>query len=155
MKRFTQKIYKIGINPLVDPPEQVLIELFEQAGRAKGPIPVSGTINGASFIQTLIRYKGAWRLYINSQMLKDADLTVGDTARIEIEFDPRPRDEPVHQQLANALAKDPVAYAEFEKLPPSRRKEIARYLNSLKSEEAVRRNVERVLGHLLASRSLR
>jgi hypothetical protein len=66
--------------------------VFAQAGKAKGPIPVRGTVNGADFIQTLIKYQGAWRLYINGQMLKDSGSKVGDTARFEIEFDPRPRD---------------------------------------------------------------
>jgi hypothetical protein len=146
--KFSQTIYKIGINPVVDPPDHVLAAVFEKAGRDKGPIPVCGTINGAQFIQTLVKYKGAWRLYINGPMLKAGELKVGDVAEIEIEFDPMPRDIPVPVQFANALKQDKVARQMFDQLTPSRQKEILRYLGSLRSDEALARNVERVISHL-------
>ena len=94
MVKFTATIYKIGINPVVDPPDNVLNAIFGQARRSKGPIRVCGLINGAGFIQTLIKYQGAWRLYINGEMLKAAGLIVGDTANVELKFDPRPREVP-------------------------------------------------------------
>jgi hypothetical protein len=146
--KFSQQIYKIGINPVVDPPDDVLAVLFEQAGREKGPIQVSGTINGAPFIQTLVRYKGAWRLYINGPMLKAGELKVGDVAEIEIEFDPRPREVVIPVQFANALRQDKLARQMYDQLTPSRQKEILRYLGSLRSDEALARNVERVISHL-------
>ena len=148
MVKFTRTIYKIGINPVVDPPDDVLNAIFEQARRSKGPIPVCGLVNGAEFIQTLIKYQGAWRLYINGPMLKASGLKVGDTANVEIEFDPRPRETPVPPTFAKALKQDTIAKAEYEKLSPSRKKEILRYLGFLKSEESLDRNIERVLAHL-------
>ena len=148
MVSFTSAIYKIGINPVVDPPEKALSAIFHQAGKTRGPIPVRGRLNGADFIQTLVKYKGAWRLYINGPMLKDSGLAVGDVANIEMEFDPRPRDVPVPPALASFLAKDKGARLEFEKLSPSRRKDILKYLGSLKTEASVVKNVERVMRHL-------
>ena len=148
MVKFSSKIYKIGINPVVDPPENVLRSIFEQAGKDKGPIPVRGRLNGADFIQTLVKYQGAWRLYINGPMLKNSDLEVGDTAKVEIEFDPRTRDVPMPGEFAAALRKDQAAKKEFDKLSPSRQKEILRYLSNLKSKESVAKNVERILRHL-------
>jgi len=60
MLSFSAKIYIISkINPVVDVSEDVLRTIFEQAGRSKGPIPVRGRLNGAEFIQTLIKYEGA------------------------------------------------------------------------------------------------
>ena len=56
LQKFRSKIYKIGINPVVDPPKRVLAEIFEQAGRDKGPIPVYGRLNGKAFIQTLVNF---------------------------------------------------------------------------------------------------
>ncbi|HXC05387.1 MAG TPA: YdeI/OmpD-associated family protein, partial [Bacteroidia bacterium] len=41
------------------------------------------------------------------------------------------------------------ALAVFEQLPPYRRKEIVRYIASLKAEESVERNVLKVIQHLL------
>ncbi|HKX83749.1 MAG TPA: YdeI/OmpD-associated family protein [Pyrinomonadaceae bacterium] len=148
MKKFKAKIFKIGINPVVDPPDRVLESIFSGAGKDKGPIAVRGRLNGAEFIQTLVKYQGAWRLYINGPMLNDSGLIVGDIAVIEIEFDPRPRDVPMVKEFAAALKRDKKAKAEFDLLSPSRRKEILRYLGSLKSEEALSRNIVRILKHL-------
>ncbi len=103
MVKFAATIYKIGINPVVDPPGKVLSALFAQAGKDKGPIPVCGHLNGAEFIQTLVKYRGVWRLYINGEMLKASGLNVGDTANVEIEFDPRPRQTPMPLKFAKAL----------------------------------------------------
>jgi hypothetical protein len=148
MIKFTSEIFMIGINPVVDPPDPVMTELFVQTGRSKGPIPVRGRLHGAPFVQTLVKYKGAWRLYINGPMLKDSGLTVGDKASIEIEFDPRPRDVPMPPKLAEALKCDPAARTAYDELPPSRRKEISRYLGSLKTAAAIDKNVERIMRHL-------
>jgi len=145
MIKFTSEIYRLGINPVIDPPDDVLQLVFAQAGKAKGPIPVRGTVNGADFIQTLIKYQGAWRLYINGQMLKDSGSKVGDTARIEIEFDPRPRDVSMPSHLKAALGRDKKAKKAFGALSPSRQKEIFRYVNSLRTEESIARNVDKII----------
>ena len=39
-------------------------------------------------------------------------------------------------------------YAEFKKLTPSRQKDILKYLNYLKSEEALQRNIKKVIDQL-------
>jgi len=148
MKSFSAKIAKIGINPYVDIPEKVLERIFEQAGKAKGPIPVRGTVNRKPFTQTLVKYQGAWRLYINGIMRETAGIDVGDDAHIRMEFDPTPRIEPIPRKLEQALANNKPAKVAFEKLTPSRRKEILRYLNSMKTEESLDRNIERVIKHL-------
>ena len=87
MHSFSAKIYKIGANPYVLLPSAVLKQLFIQAGKDKGPIPVCGTLNGHKFIQTLVKYSGKWRLYLNTPMRKAANLDVGDVAKIEIQYD--------------------------------------------------------------------
>ena len=148
MIKFKSEIFKIDINPVVDPPDAVMKKLFVQSGRSKGPIPVRGRLNGEPFIQTLVRFRGAWRLYINGPMLKDSGLAVGDKARIEIEFDPRPRDVPMPPKFAAALRNDPVARIAYDALSPSRRNEILRYLGSLKTAGSVDKNVERIVRHL-------
>jgi hypothetical protein len=148
MPKFSATIFKVGINPVVDPPDGVLRKLFEKAERSKDPIPVRGRLNGAEFVQTLVKYQGAWRLYINGPMLKASGLKVGDTASVEIEFDPRPHETPMPPKFVRALSKDAVAKAAFDILTASRKKEILRYLGFLKTEESRDRNIERVLAHL-------
>ncbi len=148
MEKFTAKIYKLGINPAVDPPDQVLECLFESVGKDKGPIPVRGKIAGAEFTQTLVKFQGGWRLYVNGEMLKASGAKVGDEIDVEIEFDPRPRDVPMPVRLRDALKFDKKAKIAFAELSPSRQKEIFRYINSLRTEESIARNVEKILQQL-------
>jgi hypothetical protein len=100
-------------------------------------------------MQTLVKYQGAWRLYINGIMREAAGIDVGDPAHIRLEFDPTPRTDPIHPELVRALAKNKSARVAFEGLTPSRQKEILRYLNSMKTEESLERNIERVIKQLL------
>jgi hypothetical protein len=148
MKRFSAIIEIIGANPFVDPPEKVLGFIFKQAGKDKGPIRVRGTINGDSYRQTLLRYKGAWRLYVNGFMLKNSPKRIGERIVVEIEFDPEDRKVEPHPKLAEALRKNKTAAAAWVRLTPSRRWEIVRYIGSLKTEESIDRNIERAIRHL-------
>ena len=149
MKSFSAEIFIIGINPYVLLPEVVLQSLFKQGGKDKGAIPVRGTLNGNAFTQTLVKYSGKWRLYLNTPMRKAAGIDVGDIANVKIEYDPEARIILMHPKLQEALAKNKKAKTAFEKLTPSRQKEILRYIGSLKNEESVITNVERVIKNLL------
>ena len=149
MQSFSAKILKIGINPYVLLPATVLEKLFEQARKNKGPIPVRGKLNGKDYIQTLVKYAGLWRLYLNTPMRKAAGIDVGDIANVEIEFDPVPRVISMDPQLAKELEQNKKAKAVFDKLPPYRQKEIIRYIASMKTEVSVMRNVEKIMQHLL------
>ncbi len=149
MNSFKAKIEIIGINPFVFLPARVLNTIFTQAGKDKGPIPVRGTIDGHPYIQTLVKYSGAWRLYINGPMLKDAGKQVGDTIALTIEFDAEERVVPMHPKLVAAMKVNPVAKEAFDKLSPSRQKEIVRYISFLKTEASVDKNVSRAISFLL------
>ena len=145
---FAAKIGKLGINPVVDPPDKVLEYIFARACRSSGPISVCGKINGFEFIQTLVKYRGAWRLYVNTEMLRASGLSVHDVAQIEIEYDPRPRDVAIPKLFASALERNSTAKTAFQKLPPSRQKEILKYLGALKSRNSLERNVDKVIDQL-------
>lgn len=149
MYTFEAVIDIIGINPFVFVPDRILKEIFQHAGKDKGPIPIRGTINGKVFTQTLVRYGGSWRLYINTSMLKDSPKRISETVAIAIEFDPAERTVRVHPKLAKALEESPEAKKVFESLPASRRKEIVRYISFLKTEESVDKNVTRAINFLL------
>lgn len=70
MEQFSARIYIIGVNPYVLLPAKTLKAIFQQAQKSKGPIPVRGTMNGAVYTQTLVKYSGKWRLYLNMPMRK-------------------------------------------------------------------------------------
>ncbi|HVX27528.1 MAG TPA: YdeI/OmpD-associated family protein [Parafilimonas sp.] len=146
--KFSAKIYKIGINPYVLLPSVILKCLFIEAGKKKGNIPVKLIINEQLFIQNLVKYSGKWRLYLNTPMRKIAGKDVGDIIEINIEFDPSERITPMHPKLETALQKNTKAQQAFYQLSTSRQKEILRYINFLKTEESVDRNVKRAIGFL-------
>lgn len=153
---FTATIRIINGNPYVRPPETALAEVFRQAGRTKGPIPVRGKLNGAPFQQSLVRYQGDWRLYVNGQMARRAGLEyrgsitaiAGREVQVEMRWDRRPPKYAMIPQLQKALEADRTARAAYERLAPGRRKEILRYLGFLRTAEARERNVQRILRHL-------
>lgn len=138
----------IGVNPFVEPPVRVLRAIFSQAGRERSPIPVRGRINGSEYIQTLVKYAGIWRLYINGPMMKSSGSKLGDKVHIEIAYDPRPRVLTMSDDLAAAFRRDKKAAIEFGKLAPSRQKEIIQYIGSLRSRAAIDRNIAKVISHL-------
>ncbi|MGH2647933.1 MAG: YdeI/OmpD-associated family protein [Ginsengibacter sp.] len=148
MMKFSAKIYKIGINPYVLLPPGILKQIFKEANKTKGPISVSIKISEHNFIQTLVKYSGKWRLYLNGPMRKAAGKDVGDTITIEIQYDANERIIPMHPKLESAINKNKKAKNVFDKLPPSRQKEILRYINSLKTKESIDRNIKRAIGFL-------
>ncbi|MFT4155772.1 DUF1905 domain-containing protein [Parafilimonas sp.] len=149
MKSFSAEIFIIGINPYVSVPDDILQYLFKKAGKEKGHIPVLLVINKQNFIQHLVKYRGEWRLYLNMPMRKAAGKDVGDTITIKIGFDGTERTTPMHVQFEAALKKNKKAAAVFNSRPPSMQKEILRYLNNLKTEEALHKNVQRAINFLL------
>ncbi len=148
MLTFSAEIEIIGVNPYVLLPEKVLSELFKSFGKDRGPIPVIGKINGKDFVQTLIKYQGAWRLYVNGIMVKATKVKVGDRAEFEIFVDKSSREVSIHPLLQKALAQNKKAKDTFEKYPPSRQKEINRYLHNIKTNETLIKNIEKIVKHL-------
>ena len=146
---FKAQIEIIGINPFVFVPEEILKQIFKEAGKDKGPIPVCGTINGAKYVQTLVRFRGHWRLYINTTMLPNSPKRIEETVDLTIQFDRVNRTIKPHPKLVKSLNANKEAKKIFETLPPSRQKEIVRYISNLKTEESVSNNIERAIGFLL------
>lgn len=151
--KFVERISIINGNPYVRPPDDVLLTIFKQAGKKTSPITIKGTINGAKFQQSLVRYQGDWRLYVNIIMAKAAKIKfsgsiseiVGKTATFEIKFNPKP---PVYKMvsfLKNSLDKNPIAKENWRKLTPGRQKEILRYFSWLKSDEVKERNLKKII----------
>jgi len=149
MKSFSAEIFIIGINRYVLLPENILHYLFKKAGKEKGSIPVYLIINKQKFIQHLVKYSGSWRLYLNTPMRKAAGKDVGDIISIRIDFDAEQRITPMPAELEIALRKNKEAKRNFDMLPPSRQKEFSRYINNLKTEASVTRNVEKAINFLL------
>lgn len=149
MHTFQAPIDIIGVNPFVFVPVDVLQQLFDQSGKTSGAIPICGTVNGAPYRQTLVRYSGEWRLYINTSMLKNSPKRIGEQITITVAIDDAPRGVAPPPAFVQALNDCKEAKEVFDGLPASRRLEIVRYLAHLKTEEARARNIPKAINFLL------
>lgn len=151
MFKFSAEIKIIGINPYVFVPDEMLEEIFKQAGKNKGYIPVAGTINEKPFRQTLVKYSGHWRFYINTSMLKNSPRRIGEIVEIVIQFDPESRDIEAPELFMKALNANPIAASVFNGLAPSRKFEIVRYLARIKSAKILEDNIARAINFLMGN----
>ncbi len=147
--KFTAEIKIIGVNPYVQVPDKILQNIFRKSGKNKGAIPIKGTVNGIPYKQRLIRYSGDWRLYINTSMLHHSPKRIGEIIKISAAYDPEPRVISPHPGFVKALNRNKGAKVVFDRLPPSRRFEMVRYLANLKTEKALEMNIRRAINFLL------
>ncbi|WP_392469354.1 YdeI/OmpD-associated family protein [Sphingobacterium cellulitidis] len=147
---FFSKLDIIGINPFVFVPEEILQELFIDANRNKGNIPIKVSVNGSEFIpQTLLRYQGEWRLYINTMILKDSPKRIAEELEVTILLDLESREIPMDPNFLLALENNQEAKKVYDSLISSLQKEINRYINNLKSENSKLKNIDKAIQFLL------
>jgi len=150
---FKALIRKEGINPYVDPP----LGTAQTLGYVGGVVPVRILLEGKPFKANLMplgakRTKAKpgthHRLYLHGIMRKTVGKDLGDRVKVVLAVDKDPRVEPMNPALAKALKKSKKAKAAFARFSPSHQKELNRYLNHLKSPEALKRNLVKVMGYL-------
>jgi hypothetical protein len=91
---------------------------------------------------------GRHRLFLNGEMRKQANVSVGDLASLILEEDAQARAVPMPAEFALALEEHAAAKVAFAQLPPSRQKEILAYLNWVKQPETLKRNIAKVIAKL-------
>lgn len=148
---FKARIYKVGINACVEVPHSVT----DRMKPVKGFIPVTGKINGHAFKQTLVPVKDRpFRLYVNVPMLKGGDAKVGDVATFTLKRDTvdRKKEYAMNPTLKKALGANKLL-PQYNALTESRKKDIQKYLGSLKTKDALTKNVEKVILQLRGAKS--
>jgi len=120
------------------------------------PMPVRVQINGEPDppwrINMMPVGNGSFYLYLHGDVRKASGTKIGDVINVEISFDHEYRGgpaDPMPSWFEDALRLNPAAQLGWDSLPPSRQKEIVRYLARLKSQEAQQRNTKQAL-HVLA-----
>lgn len=115
------------------------------------PMPVMIQVNGKPgspwHINMMPAGDGSFYLYLHGDVRKASDTKVGDLVTVDVEFDTKYRNGPMHPMpdwFDKALKSHPTAKENWDKLTPSRQKEILRYFSWLKSDEAKQRNLEKV-----------
>jgi hypothetical protein len=143
MHYFKSKIYKIGINWAVDVP----IKISEKMVPEKGYIRIKGQINDFDFIQTLVPVKNApYRLFVNLIMMKGGKTALGEVTSFSIEqnFTKVEKMYEMPKLLSQALDEHHVL-DDFNRLSPSRIKDILKYLSYVKTEETMQKNIDKVI----------
>lgn len=153
MHKFNAILDVIVGNPFVFIPTGILEKIFLEAENRKGHIPVRGTINDKPYQQSLVKYKGEWRLYVNMKMLEKSPRRIGEEIEVGIEFDPSDRTITPHPKWTKALKENKEAKEVFDNLSPSRQKEIVRYISNLKTDKIIDKNVKRAINFLLGKES--
>ncbi len=151
--RFRGRIEINGINPYVLVSAARVTRLMPDWRR---PLPVRMQVNGEPQVPWRINLMpvgdGSFYLYLHGDVRKASRTGVGDVVNIAIEFDGEykggPAD-PMPPWFKRELLRNAAALRGWRQLPPSRQKEIVRYLARLKSPEAQQRNTRRAL-HVLA-----
>jgi bacteriocin resistance YdeI/OmpD-like protein/uncharacterized protein DUF1905 len=151
--RFRARIELDKINPYV------LVSAARAARLKPGwrkPMPVRIQVNGkpatAWRINMMPVGDGSFFLYLHGQVRKASGTKVGDVISVTVEFDEAYRGGPagpIPRWFNAELRANAAAKKGWTALPPSRQKEILRYLVRLKSPQAQQRNLEKAL-HVLA-----
>lgn len=145
-QRFWAEIYKVGINPCVDVPQEV-----SEAFGKRGYVPVAGTLNGHQIRATLVpKGGGQHRLYLNGEMRKRAGVGVGTRVVLSLEIDTQSREIAVPTDLEKMLKRKKGAVKAFAALTPSKRREILVWVLDAKTLETRQRRIEKVVDHMVA-----
>lgn len=119
------------------------------------PIPVLVQLNGGPTppwrINMMPVGDGSFYLYLDNRIRKPTKTAVGDEVIVTLGFDADYRGGPAQDMpddLTAALLGNTVAASNWEKLSPSRKKEVLRYLARLQSPAVRQSNMERLL-HVL------
>jgi uncharacterized protein YdeI (YjbR/CyaY-like superfamily) len=82
-------------------------------------------------------------------MRREGGVGVGDIVRVDLEYEPKQRMPPMPEAFKEALNHNERAKEKWRLQPSSRRREILAYLNALKSEESIERNINKIIRVLL------
>lgn len=130
----------------VVPPEAV-----EALGAGKRP-PVTVSINGYTYRNTVALLDGRFMIGVSSEHRGPAGVVAGDEVDVDLELDTAPRVIEVPPDLAAALEGNPAARATFEKLSYSNKSWHTLQIAGAKAPETRARRIEKSVAALAEGR---
>jgi hypothetical protein len=124
-------------------PESVVAAL----GAGKRP-PVTVTINGYTYRNTVAVMGGQFMIGVSSEHRGPAGVTGGDEVDIDLELDTAPRTIDVPPELQAALDADPAAKATFERLSYSNQRWHTLQVTGTNNPETRARRIEKSIAAL-------
>jgi hypothetical protein len=142
---FSGKIYKVGIIRYVDVPADV----SRAIGEGEPHVPVAGEAEGVPVRTTMVsRGNGCYRLAIHGDIRKKLRLDAGALIEVAIQRDEDPREPVLPPVLALALRNAPRAQSEFRSMTTALRRQVVRYLTSVKQQSTLERRVAAMVRRL-------
>jgi hypothetical protein len=131
-------------------PEDVVAAL----GSGNRP-PVTVTIGGHTYRTTVARMGGRFLIGLSAENRTAAGVAAGDEVDVGIELDAEPREVEVPADLAEALAHDDVARANFDGMSYTHRKEWVRWIEEAKKAETRATRLAKTVESLRAGKRVR
>ena len=120
-----------------------------QAFGSKAIVPVTGTLNGVSFRNSLMpKGDGTHYLHVRKELLARARVQIGDTVSVVLEKDQAPRAVTIPADLQSALNSVPAQARIFTELSYSHQKEFVDWIESARKPETRSRRVANTLDML-------
>jgi len=134
---FSARIYKVWMVRFVDVPAGISRKLGSE-----NTVPVMGTVEGVPLRSTLVpRGNGAYRLAIHGDIRKRLRVDTGAVIEVAIRRDDESREPDLPPELVLALRNSPKAQQKFRSMTTALRRQIVRYLVSVKSRATLERRV--------------
>jgi len=134
---FAGRIYKVGIIRYVDVP----VEISKRFGNSPH-VPVTGTIEGIPVRTTLVsRGKGGYRMAVHGDIRKKLRVDTGAVVEVAISLDEESREPVLPPVMVLALRNAPRAHRKYREMTTALRRQVVRYLTSVKSQETLERRV--------------
>jgi len=128
--------------------EGVFVELPPENEFARARAPVTVTINGYTYRNTVAVMGGRFMIGVSAEHRAAAGVAGGDVVDIDIELDTAPREVAVPADFAAALDAEPAARATFDKLSNSNKGYWTYQLDRAKTDETRRRRIEKSIAAL-------
>jgi hypothetical protein len=145
MEVFSGKIYKVGLIRYVDVPG----EASKALSATEPHVPVCGEVEGVPLRTTMVsRGNALYRLAIHSDIRKRLRVDTGAVVEVAIERDEETREPTLPPALVLALRNSPKAQSAFRKMTTALRRQIVRYITSVKQQSTLERRVASMVRRL-------
>ena len=139
---FSARIYKVGIIRFVDVPA----DICDALGAGAVHVPVCGEIEGVPLRTTLVsRGKGSYRLAIHGDIRKKLKVDAGAIVEVALSHDDESREPTLPPALVLALRSSPKAQAALRQMTTALRRQVVRYLVSVKQQTTLERRVTKMV----------
>lgn len=126
-------------------------DVVEALGAGKRP-PVTVTINGYTYRNTVAVMGGAYMIGVAAEHRAPAGIVGGEAVDVDLELDKAPREVDVPPELATALEAEPAARATFDRLSYSNKSWHALQVTGTSNPETRARRIQKSIAALREGR---